>query len=216
MYLFDNRPELPFLDPVILVGMALALGAFALGLLIRFRLRRRPPRGPAYQVFRHDGATALLAWGGAQLAIGVGWAVRVEGLRMPVWSYLGLLAGLAIAAVLWRRERGSWPTLAKTDGVEQLPDGTVQRGISQTWEMGVLVAGGAGLLTYLGTVDHAYGHPIHWLTTGLLLLPAYALGLSIWSPRFKISAVRASRSNATSDEPRRGRPRVRGRRKRAA
>lgn len=203
MYLFDDRPELAFPDPVIVGGIALAVCALAFGFVSRHRLRRRPPRGPAYQVFRYDAASALIAWGSAQLAFGAGWALRVEGLRMPLWSYLGLLVGVALAVMLWRRERASWPSLAKSDGAEQLPDGSVQLGVSQTWEMGFLAAGGAGLLMYLSTAGHAYGHPIHWLLAGLSLLPAYAAGMAIWSPRFKLTVVRARRQNATMANQRR-------------
>ena len=210
MYLLDDRPEFTFLDPVIMIAIALALGALAFGLLSRYRLRRRPYRGPAYQVFREDAASALMTWGAAQLTLGAGWALRVEGVRMPIWSYIGLIIGVVIAILLWRRERAGWPTLAKTDGVELLADGKVQRATSQTWEMGFLVAGGGGLVAYLSTAGHAYGHPIHWLTTGLMMLPAYALGLAIWSPRFKLTAIRASRATVTSakqrhrEKPRRG------------
>lgn len=216
MYLFDDRPELAFLDPVIVAGIVLALVGLTAGLLIRHRGRRRPPRGPAYQVFRQDAGSALIAWAIGQLAFGAGWALRVEGLRMPIWSYVGVAAGLAIAALLWRRERAPWPTFAKTVGVEQLPDGRVQRGTSQTWEMAFLITGATALLGYLATVDHAYGHPIHWLTTGLLLLPAFALGLAIWSPRFKVAAVRAPRGASATAKRKGGQKRLRRDRTRPA
>lgn len=202
MYLFEDQPGLTLIDPLIVLGGLVGMIVVALGWLDRRRLRKRPPRGPAYQVFRQDAAGALTAWGVAQVAFAGGWALRVEGLRMPVWSYLGLLVGGAIAVLIWRRERRSWPAFAKADGVEQLPDGRIQRGISQTWEMGFLTAGGAGLLSYLGNAGHAYGHPVHWLTTGLSMLPAYALGLAIWSPRFKVTTVRAPRASATAKQRR--------------
>lgn len=216
MYLFDDRPELPFLDPVIVAGIVLALGGLTAGILILYRGRRRPPRGPAYQVFLYDAGTALAAWGGGQLAFGIGWALRVEGLRMPIWSYVGIVGGLVIAVLFWRRERAAWPALAKSTGVEQLPDGRVQRGTSQTWEMAFLVAGGTGLLAYLATVDHAYGHPLHWLTTALLLLPAYALGLAIWSPRFKVAAVLGPRGASVVAKRKAGEKRLRRDRTHAA
>lgn len=202
MYLFDNQPGLTFVDPLIMLAGLLGLIALALGWLERRRLRKRLPRGPAYQVFRQDAATALMVWGAAQLALAAGWALRIEGLRMPIWPYIGLLVGVAAAVFLIRRERRNWPSLAKTDGVEQLPDGRVQRGMSQTWEMGFLVAGGAGLLSYLASAGHAYAHPIHWLTTGLSMLPAYALGVAIWSPRFKLTTVRGARASLTAKQRR--------------
>ncbi|MGH2462441.1 MAG: hypothetical protein ACRDFZ_02300 [Candidatus Limnocylindria bacterium] len=190
MYFLEDRQQMALVDPVIIASAVLAIIAIGFGLWSRRELRRRPRRGPAYHVFRQDVASALLVWGVAQLALAAGWALRVEGLRMPIWSYLGLAIGLAIVAVAGRRERAAWPALAKTDGVELLPDGRVQRGTSQTWEMGFLAGAGLGLVSYLVSAGHAYGHPIHWVTTGLTLLAGYALGLAMWSPRFKLEAVR--------------------------
>jgi hypothetical protein len=196
MYLLEDAAELAFADPIIILSGVLAAVALGYGVWWRSRLRRRPRRGPAYDVFRNDVAGALIAWGAAQLAVVLGWAARVEGLRMPIWSYAGLAMGLAIAALAWRRERRQWPAHAKAEGDEVLADGRVQRGTSQTWEMGLLAAGGLALGSYLVTVDHAYGHPIHWLTTALAMLGGYALGLAIWSPRFRLVAVRSTRPAA--------------------
>ena len=215
MYFLEDRAEMAFVDPVIVAGALLAVGAVGFGLWSLRQLRRRPRRGPAYQVFRHDTASALRGWGVVQLVIFAGWALRVEGLRMPIWSYLGLGIGLAIVALLGRRERGAWPALAKTEGVELLPDGRVQRGMSQTWEMGFLTGGGLALVSYLASAGHVYGHPIHWATTGLTLLAGYSLGVAISSPRFKLEAVRAKRTAATDDrQPRAAEKRPRSGRKR--
>lgn len=194
MYLFDDRPELALIDPLIVGSAVLAFAAVVFGLLTQQRLRRRPPRGPAYQVFRADAATALTLWGAAQLLFVGGWALRVEGLRMPLWSYIGLLTGVVIAALLWRRERASWPPQAKAQGQDVQPDGTVQRGRSRTWEIAFLLAGGAALLAYLATADHPYPHPVHWLETALVALPAYAVGMAAWTPRVGLVTVRAPRS----------------------
>lgn len=217
MYLFEDLPEPSFIDPVIVAAGLAALVATAIGLWRRRSVRRRPARGPAYQVFREDVATALLFWGVAELAFTAGWLLRIEGLRMPIWSYLGAGVGVAIGFLVWRRERRSWPALAKTDGVEQLADGSIQRGVSQTWEMGILLAGGAGLGSYLAAAGHGYGHPIHWVITGLMLLGGFALGVTAWTPRFKLTTVRAKRHPTTDPDVRRAtRParRPSGRRKR--
>jgi hypothetical protein len=204
MYLFDDRPELALVDPIIVGGAILALAALIVGLRMRYRMRRRPPRGPAYQVFRADAATALTVWGGAQLLFVGGWALRVEGLRMPIWSYLGLLAGVIIAALLWRRERAGWPPQAKAEGEEVQPDGSLQRGRSRTWEVAFVAAGGAALVGYLATADHGYAHPVHWLTTAAVALPAYALGMAAWTPRMGLVTIRASRSAGTPRRPPQG------------
>lgn len=196
MYLLEDRPEMAFVDPVVGAGGLLAVTALGCGLWSRSRLRRRPRRGPAYDVFRQDAASSLVAWGAIQLALAAGWLARVEGLRMPVWSYLGLAIGIAILAFVWRRERAPWPALAKNEEDEVLPDGRVQRGTSQTWEMGFLAGGGLAIASYLFTAGHEYGHPIHWVTTGLSFLAGYGLGLAIWSPRFKLAVVRARRPSA--------------------
>lgn len=194
MYLLDDRSELGFVDPVIIASGLLAIAAVGYGAWSRAALRRSPRRGPAFDVFRRDIAGALIAWSAAQLVIVAGWIVRVEGLRMPIWSYAGVVMGIAILAIAWRRERQQWPTHAKAEGDDPLADGRVQRGRSQTWEVAAPVAGGMGLLSYLVTADHAYGHPIHWLTAGLAMLGGYALGLAIWTPRFGLVAVRSSRA----------------------
>lgn len=204
MYLFDDRPELALIDPLIVASAFLALAAVIMGLRVRYRLRDRPPRGPAYQVFRADAATALTVWGGAQLLFVAGWALRVEGLRMPVWSYLALLAGVIVVVLLWRRERSGWPAQAKADGEEVQPDGSLQRGRSRTWEGAFPVAGGAALLVYLATADHGYPHPVHWLTTTALALPAYALGMAAWTPRMALVTFRGSGSARTPRRARQG------------
>jgi hypothetical protein len=54
MYLLDNSAHRAFIDPVIIAGLLLGLGALIFGLMQRRTLRLRPPRGPAYQVFRQD------------------------------------------------------------------------------------------------------------------------------------------------------------------
>src|SRR5207244_7242407 len=121
MYLLDNSALMAFVDPVIVAGALLGVGALVFGLIQRQTLRLHPRRGPAYQVFRQDLTHAALAWGVAQVAFAAAWAFRVDGLRMPIWSYLALTAGITIAALAWRRERSHWPALAKTAGAELLP-----------------------------------------------------------------------------------------------
>lgn len=204
MYFLDDPPNFTFIDPLIVTSGLLAIAILGGGLWMRRRLRRRPRRGPAYQVFRLDAANAAILWAATQLVVVTGWALRVEGLRVPIWSYLGMLVGAAIAILAWRRERAPWPSLAKSDGVELLTDGRVQRGTSQTWEPAMLAAAGGAFVSYLATAGHAYGHPIHWLTTILTFPVGYALGLAVWSPRFKLITERAKRD--TAGGPKRARP----------
>ena len=198
MYLVDDSAEMAFLDPAVVAGGLVAVAALGYGLWSRVKLRRHPRRGPGYDVFRRDVASALAVWGAAEILIIAAWFARIEGLRMPIWSYVGLVVGLAILAFAWRREHGPWPTRAKAEEDDVLPDGTVPRGLSETWEMGAVAGGILALASYLVTVDHPYGHPIHWATTALSFVVGYALGLAAWTPRFKLSAVRAQRNRAGS------------------
>lgn len=208
MYFLDDRPEVALIDPVILGSLALAVAGVAYALRLRRRLRAYPRRAAGYQVFRLDVSTALLAWGVAQVGIVLGWGLRVEGLRMPAWSYLGLLIGAAIAVVAWRKDHGrEWSADARVEGSFELTDGSIRQVRSETWEFGILGAAAVGLLAYLVSVGHAYPHPIHWMTSALAALAGYGLGTVVWTPRAKINvrAPKASRAarHATAQTSRR-------------
>ena len=157
MYLFDDSPAAPLIDPVILGSLFLGLVAVAYGLLQRRILVAHPRRGADYHVFRLDLASALLWWGIAQTVAVVAWWSRVEGARMPLWSYLGLLYGATILAIAWRKERAErWSDAARAEGEAVLSDGSGRSVTSETREFGLLGAAGLALLTYLATVGHAY------------------------------------------------------------
>jgi hypothetical protein len=193
MYLFEDQRELSIIDPVIIASGIVAVAALVGGLWMRRATRRKPPHGPAYQVFRLDAANAAILWGATQVAIVVGWALRVDAVRMPIWSYATLAVGMVGAVLFLRRERAPWPPLAKGEGMELLPDGRVQRGQSETWQFAMLPAMGAGLVSYLATAGHIYPHPFHWMTTGLTIPAVFALGLAMWSPRFKLTEAPSRR-----------------------
>src|SRR3990170_747720 len=99
MYFLDDRPELGLVDPVIVASLALSVLAMAFAIRQRRILRFHPRRGADYHVFRLDLATALLWWGLAQVGTVIGWLLRIEGMRMPIWSYLFLIVGVAIGVI---------------------------------------------------------------------------------------------------------------------
>lgn len=56
--------------------------------------------------------------------------------------------------------------------------------VSTTWEVALLGAAAEGLLVYMATVSHGWGHPIHWLVAALGALIGYAVGLVAATPRY--------------------------------
>lgn len=152
------------------------------------RRRSRQFDGRVFSVFLGDAATvaAVLAvtLGGVSGAVALG----IDGIGSPVWL-LAVLVGLAAAAALlaWRWNghlRGEPQRIGRMN-----PTGAPERRlVSTAWEIGIVVAGGAGLLTYIGSADHRFGHPLHWLLALVGVLTGYALGIGATTPRFRLQA----------------------------
>src|SRR3989304_4288719 len=127
MYFLDDRLGLGLVDPVIVASLVLAVLAMAFAVRQRRILRFHPRRGADYHVFRLDLATALLWWGLAQVGTVIGWLLRIEGMRMPIWPYLFLIVGVAIGVIAWLKERrGGWSAEARAEGAGLQTEGGVR------------------------------------------------------------------------------------------
>ena len=63
------------------------------------------------------------------------------------------------------------------------------RGVASTAaEIGIIAGGGTGLLTYLATADHGFGHPPHWTLALIGVLLGYAVGIAAVTPRFRFQS----------------------------
>ena len=187
MYFLDDRLELGLVDPVIVASLALSVLAMAFAIRQRRILRFHPRRGADYHVFRLDLATALLWWGLAQVGTVIGWLLRIEGMRMPIWPYLFLIVGVAIGVIAWLKERrGGWSAAARSEGADLQTDGSVREVHSETWQFGLLGGAALGFLAYMVSAGHTYGHPLHWMISGAAILAGYGLGLVIMTPQTQV------------------------------
>jgi hypothetical protein len=172
------------------------LVASGLVLVAAWTARRRGVRfeGTVLEVFWRDVATIGLTLAGVLAVPSLAAIVPVEGLGRPLWIVLGVAAdgGMGVLLVVrWRsqelgaagRRRPVTPTAAPQ-----------RRLISTGWEIGMVVAGVAGLAAYLLTAGHPFGHPIHWLIAGLGLFGGYAFGIGAVKPRFTLEKPRSGRS----------------------
>lgn len=167
-------------------GLTLA-GVLAVGALM---LRRRADRfeGSVLSVFLSDSGTVL-----GVLAVSVGLvsaalALGIEGVGRPLWLVIALI-GIAVAGglLVWRW-RGELATQAGRYR-RATPTGAPERRIVSTaWEIAIVTAGGMGLLTYIGTADHRFGHPLHWILAVVGVLLGYAVGIGAVTPRFRLQA----------------------------
>ena len=176
---------LPILEGLGLVGLS-----FGLILASVARARSKAPGNRVTQVFWRDVSQAGYVWAAATIAVLVGALAEVEGLRMPIWLVVTMIAGLAclaIARVRWIRHAARSPRAAPDD--PSRPDRPLLA--STSWEIGIVGAGIGGFLAYGATVSHAWDHPIHWLVAGVGLAIGYAVGLLVATPR--VTAKRASR-----------------------
>lgn len=118
----------------------------------------------------------------ATFALLLGSLVEIDGFQVPIWLFAAIVVGgvcLAIVRLRWERlGLASGPTPADDPIRSDRP-----RLVSTTWEMALLGAGVGGLLIYMATVSHSWGHPIHWLVAGLGALIGYAVGLVAATPR---------------------------------
>jgi hypothetical protein len=186
-WLVTDRPQ-----PVVgVAGLTLAGLLAVVGLL----LRRRGERvgGTILSVFLTDAGTVL---GVLALTVGLvsaALALGVEGVGRPLWLVIAVMAVTFAVALLTWRWRGEFASHAGRQR-RLTPTGVPERRIvSTTWEIGIVVAGGAALLTYLGTSDHQFGHPLHWILAVVGLLLGYALGIGATTPRFRLqSPIRKS------------------------
>lgn len=146
-------------------------------------------RGTVQGVLMADTSSVLRVLGVTFAVLAVGLAFGVEGLGSPLWLALALFVALATGGLLARRWRGVAP--ARGGRQRRLnPIGAPDRTIASTaWEVGILVGGGAGLLTYLATVDHLFGHPPHWIIAVIGALLGYAAGIAAVTPRFRLQSA---------------------------
>lgn len=174
-------------QPVLgVAGLTLA-GLLAVGSLL---LRRRADRfaGSVLSVFLSDSGTVL-----GVLAVSIGLvsaalALGIEGVGRPLWLLI-VAVGLAISvALLVWRWRGELATQAGRYR-RATPTGAPERRIVSTaWEIAIVTAGGTGLLTYIATADHRFGHPLHWIVAVVGGLLGYAVGIGAVTPRFRLQA----------------------------
>lgn len=160
-------------------GLVLAAGLVA-------RRRAAQSEGTVLEVFWRDVATIGLTLAGVLAVPSLAALVPVEGLGQPVWIIVGAGAAVAAAVLLLVRWR-SQELGAAARRRPLTPTGAPQRRLISTgWEIGMVVAGVAGLTTYLLSAGHAFGHPIHWLVAGLGLFIGYAFGIGVVTPRFTL------------------------------
>jgi len=166
-------------------GLTVAGLATGAGLVARRRAAGLP--GSVVEVFWRDAATIAYTLAAVLAVPSLAALVPVEGIGQPIWIVVGSAASVAavgLLAVRWRgqglgaapRRRPLTPTAA--------PE---RRLIPTGWEIGMVVAGMAGLGTYLISAGHAFGHPIHWLIAVLGLLIGYAFGIGLVTPRFTLA-----------------------------
>ena len=182
--LFGDDP-LPILEGIGLVAVSLGV--------ILASVARRSADGSSSQVttiYWADLSRAGYVWATATALVLVAALAEIEGLREPLWLALPVLVGLAclgIARLRWRR-------LGLTQGRARVEDPSRpdhQRLVSTSWEAGVLGGAGGGLLFYVVTVAHAWGHPIHWVLAGIAAAIGYAVGIVLVTPRFNVRRARS-------------------------
>lgn len=177
--LLADQP-LPILEGIALfaVGLAIVLASAA-------RSRSQRPGNRVGQVFWRDVSQAGYIWAAATSALLASALLGIEGLRIPIWLFVALVVGLVclvIVGLRWRRQ-GLASERTHADDPSR-PDRA--RLVSTTWEVAILGAGAGGLLVYLVSVSHSWGHPIHWLVAGLGGVVGYAVGLIVATPRYTL------------------------------
>ena len=184
-----------FADPPPIAWPIGGLAASGLVLATAWMARRRAARseGTVLEVFWRDVATIGATLAGVIAVPSLAGVVPVEGLGQPFWIVLSDGAAVAVGALLFTRWR-SHELGAAARRRSLTPTGTPPRRLIPTgWEIGMVVAGVAGLTTYLLTADHGFGHPIHWLIAGLGLFIGFAIGIGSVTPRFTLEQPRRRR-----------------------
>lgn len=174
-------------QPVLgVAGLTLA-GLLGVGALL---LRHRADRfeGLVLTVFLSDAGTVLGVLAITLSLVSAALALGIEGIGRPLWLLIAIMALAISVGLLGWRWRGEFATQARRyRGVT--PTGVPERRVvSTTWEIGIVVAGGTALLTYLGTADHRFGHPLHWILAVAGMLLGYALGICATTPRFRLQS----------------------------
>lgn len=169
----------------ILEGIGLVAASVGLILASFTRIQSRRSGSPVAQLFWHDLSQAGYVWAGATIVVLVGGLGEVEGLRVPIWLLLALLAGLAclpIARLRWARHAA----VAARRPVDDPSRPDRPRLVSTSWEVAILGSGVGGLLAYGAALSHAWGHPIHWLIAAVGVAVGYAIGLIVATPRYSV------------------------------
>ncbi len=168
------------LDGIALLGVGIAITLSSLA-----RSRSQRPGNAVAQLFWRDVSQAGFTWAAATFALLLGSLVEIDGLQVPLWLSLAIVAGgacLVIVRLRWQRLRLA---SGRTQGDDpSRPDRP--RLVSTTWEVAILGAGAGGLLVYMASVSHGWWHPVHWLVAGVGALIGYAVGLIAATPRYTV------------------------------
>ena len=121
-------------------------------------------------------------------AVSAALAFGVEGVGRPLWLVVALVGVAFAGGLLAWRWRAEMATLANRYRPVTPTGAPERRIVSTAWEIGIMAAGGAGLLTYLGTADHRFGHPLHWVLAVVGVLLGYALGIGAVTPRVRLQS----------------------------
>lgn len=169
-----------------IAGLGVSVLAVVGARVARWRAARL--EGTVLEVFWHDAATIAITLAGVTGVASFAAIVPVEGLGQPIWIVVGAVAAIAAVALLvfrWRTQELGMASRRRPLTPTAAPE---RRLISTGWEVGMAVAGVAGLGTYVVTAGHAFGHPIHWVIAGFGLFVGYALGIGFTTPRFRLEA----------------------------
>ena len=177
--LITGQPLL-VLDGIALIGVGVAI---MLSSVARSR-SQRPGNGIA-QLFWRDVSQAGFIWAAATFALLLGSLVKIDAFQVPMWLFLAIIVGGVCLLIVRLR----WVRLGLATGRTRADDPSRPdrpRMVSTTWEVALLGAAVGGLVVYLATVSHSWGHPIHWLVAGLAALMGYSVGLVAATPRYTI------------------------------
>lgn len=170
---------------LILDGIALLGVGIAIMLASVARSHSQRPGNRVAQVFWRDVSQAGFIWAAGTFAFMLGAVTGIDGLEIPIWLLLANtvgIVGLVLVRLRWRRLN----LASDRRQVEDPSRPDRPRLSSTTWEVGVLGAGAGGLIVYMASLSHSWGHPIHWLVAALGALLGYSVGLVAGTPRFTL------------------------------
>jgi hypothetical protein len=172
-------------------GATLAGASMVAAMTLRHRAIEHS--GTVAAVFVADASSVMRVVAIALAVLSASVAFGVEGLGMPLWLVLATIGGaVALGLLAWR-----WrAAVAAHDGWRRriTPMASPERRVASTaWEIGVIAGGGTGLLTYLATADHVFGHPPHWTLALIGVLLGYAIGIAAVTPRFRFQSAAPKR-----------------------